>query len=180
MNNDETKALIADAVLEALPFPCDQCSRRFPKKQALVMHKMRVHTREGVWGAKKGVKANQAKFTNAPSHTREWKSAYNRRWRERKKAEQEAERKKWSSYKREKYQEMKARRAAQGLNARGQPFTEAGKKIIAGMQKSGFVKYVYPLPGDETAPPPAVSAAVKFCPFCGNDIQHLLTKGVSK
>lgn len=163
MNQDSPNELIS-TIQDTTGHTCGKCNKAFfgPKAaQALSMHKMRVHTRAGVLGAKRASQMRR-------------RSKYKSR-----SAAQQAD----YLSKRASYLRIKARYAAQGLNAHGQPYkikSSALRNIQLAQRRRRkreaitprSPKWVYPLP--EHAAPEQVSAAIKFCPNCGHHLEKYL------
>ena len=125
---------------------CQVCNKVFNNKRALSMHNLRVHSGKE-WATRK----------KYPSQSLE--------------------------YKRMRYREKQAEYRSKGLNAHGEPFkTEWGKRIsethrnqigIGTPQRKRRQKRKriepFVLRAGEVTP-----TGVKFCPFCGNNIEKLL------
>jgi hypothetical protein len=103
------------AAKEAMPWKCPKCTKRFTSKAGLFMHNGRVHAKNIVAAGQKGFKPNpdnKKRKQNYPSDS--------------------------SAVKRRKYQAMRDKFHAMGLDAKGRPFkTEYGRRTSLAMRGKG-------------------------------------------
>jgi predicted RNA-binding Zn-ribbon protein involved in translation (DUF1610 family) len=158
-NNDAVTQITREAVIEAMPFKCPKCPKRFTSKAGLTMHNMRVHTQNT------GYKWKQSKSHNWDTSILEKQRLARRR-----------------AYQ----QKLRARYKTQGKDSRGYPkdtvdrnkwTPERMAKFQATMRKKALskqrIQIVYPKPG-ETVTPDKVTSTIRFCPHCGNNLEKHL------
>jgi predicted RNA-binding Zn-ribbon protein involved in translation (DUF1610 family) len=111
--NDAVTEHIKAAAQEAMPHKCPKCTKRFTSKAGLAMHNMRVHTGQLKAPGQKGFKPNPNKRKHSfPSDS--------------------------AAVKRKKYQQMRDRFHAMGLDAKGRPFkSEYGRRTSLAMRGKG-------------------------------------------
>ena len=144
----------------AVSFACLKCDKAFGSENALRMHKMRVHTRAGKYGAlwqKGGAKPIQVRRKHLAK-----RRAYQAR--------------------------IRAKNLAMGLTSTGtqriRKKHQLDTKAVRNEYKRNWyhkqkrIRIVYPEPGTQpeayTPEQPDASQHIKYCPYCKNNIERLI------